>query len=225
MAFVTQYMTDRRIQLGRESFVRKFVWGTNWRKIKVGLLWAINDTFTTVYGAGLKVGVAAGDQFGFDSPNIIDYVGFQHHGNWNGVDLTRVTSNGQPAFNIGGSLSGRKVGPTITVGSNNSSTSGYVGVVQSGILTGYTATITKLSDGYDIQGYCYGNGGLAQISRYDFIASCESDTNIGSWGNLANSWPTIPYAASLHPFDSLCVSWTRSVPTIEIGEIIVTRHY
>ena len=142
MAFITQYMTgDRRIQLGRESYVRKFIWGTGWRKIKVGIFWAINDPYSDLYGAGFKVGVAAGDAYGYDSPNIVDFVGFQHSGSWNGVNLTRETSNGQPAYRIGANLSGRKVGPVVTTYNTNSSSSGYVGVVQSGVMTAYMATI------------------------------------------------------------------------------------
>ena len=229
MAFITQYVTgDQRIQLGHESYVRQFIWGTGWRKIKVGLFWAINDTMTNVYNAGLKVGIAAGDTYGYDSPNIVDYIGFQHGGSWlNGSTLTRATSNGQPAFSISGNICARKVGPTITSTNNNSASGGYVGVVNSGILTAYIVTITKLNNGYDLDGRCYGNSGLAQLSRIDLIASCESDTlvNAGNWGWLANASPTVAYASGSHPFDSLCLSWTLSCPTIEIGEIIVTRHY
>jgi len=228
MAFITQYMTgDQRIQLGRESYVRKFIWGTGWRKIKIGLFWAVNDPLTSIYGAGLKVGIAAGSAYGYDSPNIVDYIGYQHGGSWlNGSTLTRVTSNGQPAFAISANVCARKVGPTVTFGNSNSASGGYVGVVNSGILTAYIVTITKLNNGYDLAGYCYGNSGLAQLSRIDLIASCESDTlvNSGNWGNLASASPTIAYDGS-QPFDSLCISWTLSTPTVEIGEIIVTRHY
>lgn len=228
MAFITQYMTgDQRIQLGRESFVRKFTWGTNWRRIKIGMLVAVNDTFTTVYGASFKVGVAAGDSYGYDSPNIVDYIGYMFGGaTWTGVNWTRITSNGQPAFNISSSITARKVGPVVTVGIGNSASSGTMGVVQSGILTGYLLTVTKVDIGYDLSGYVYGAGGLAQVSLSDLITSCESDTNANSaaWGWNANAYPTIAYGGS-HPFDSLCISWSLSTPTLEIGKIMVTRHY
>jgi hypothetical protein len=234
MAYIVQNLTlaDQRIQLGAEEIVRAMEIGTNWTKIRIGMRLGLlgNATFS---GADLSVGVCVGNK-GKTPIDTTDAVGVQCGANANPMSLVWTYSLNYPTYayfshNFTGANAFRKVGPAIT----NQVGGGYVTyVVAPPFLnsnrTGYYVDIYKGVGSLTFASWAPSNATVVMIdvSRYSHLVNMESESAISVGGQSYNANSVVLNSVGGNfNWDSVFISWNRSIPVIEINDVTVVRFY
>lgn len=111
-------VSDKRAKLSNGSIRRIPDWGTNWTKIRLGVLFSINAGVANIVGTPrLGIGVLSGTALGF----------LENPLNWFGL-VTNITSStynaGPPSYYTQNLIGARKVGSALTIGSSGST--GYL---------------------------------------------------------------------------------------------------
>lgn len=235
MAYIVQNLSlaDQRIQLGAEEIVRAMEIGTNWTKIRIGmrLCFLGNATFN---GGDFSVGVCQGDK-GKTAVDTTDAVGIQCGSVTNPMSVIWTYSVNLPTYayfqhNYFGAHAFRKVGNQLT----NSVAGG--GSVAEFVATpfvntnrcGYYVDITKSPGSLVIANWAAGSASpaMVDVSRYAHLVNMESENAISISGQAYNSnGIVLTSVGGNYAWDSVFVTWNRSMPVIEVNDLTVVRYY
>lgn len=234
MAFIVEQLAgDRAIQLGYEEVIRPFSFGTNWEKIRVGVLWALNGYYPMADATTPHLGICTGytGRWSASSTDVL-FVPMIHEISSSGSSLGGTPPAVFYQLNSGTSTAYAKQ----RVGTTTTNTSAAVSSLYTQIsgnpsnhYTGAYFTITKGTVGAAAIAYDIiappggGTAGATAISRGTFLAQMENET-------AANS-PNQRYAAATSnlpirynkDWDSMVVGWMRSTPTLSIACMTVVR--
>lgn len=226
MAFIV-YDLDRGVQLGAESLIRPFAFGTNWQKIRVGILCSVNATIQTLDSSinAPRLGICTGNKADLDpNPTDVIYMPFfpPSPSAWTIGGVSPVLWV-YPAGGTGTSAS-QKVGSTtniigsVTTSAQALSLSPYVRCPMFVDITKGTvgnATITV--------GMWTAQNTTAAIDRSsgEFLAAMEAASPANTDEDLISSG-TLPLRTA-KDWDSMFVTWSRSIPTLNIYQMAVVR--
>lgn len=229
MAFIVSTLlagaNDQRVQMGAEEIVRKHGLG-RWTRIRIAVHYGyLGQTVTS--GCNFVCGLCQGPT-GWSQPNCVDAIGMWFGINANPYAVT--TSQGTNAWIFGAGCTGfRKVGPTITSAVGNAGGI-QVCVPNYPVLTrsAFFYEITKLFNGtITIGGYFAPSAAVAStidIDRFtllDQIQRPDGPTLSGNFSVLAPA--TVNVGTSAQTWDSIFFSWNKSVPLVEISEILAIQ--
>jgi hypothetical protein len=221
MAFIVEPIAlDRALQLGNEEFIRPMSFGTNWSKIRIGVVAALNAT-QGLRQAGFLMGVCAGAGSSWKTVNTSEFVGV--HFGATVENSTYAYVLGPPAYFTQAGVSVPSVTKLAGVVSNRggANTTAYFGAMPSTTRVAYFLDITKGSS-YIVNALWPNSIANAQAdnSIATFIANMETDgtpTNTASLGAQ-----TFAYAGA-GLLDTLNLSWNHSTPVMTIFAIAVCR--
>lgn len=228
MAFITQtYVGDNALQLGREEFVRPMGFGAQWRKIRIGLLFGVyvnpgvNTSYYCYGGVNLYVGVCQGVNSGFSNPAPIDALAI------NPFTADTLLSYASASYWSSATNPGRLVwkygSSTTTVTGGSQSIYGMFPPNRTAWFFDFTLTPR--------------NSGLARVTpatyvtgttptdttRTQFLTAMQSEDTPGL--GTSNTMSAVLDYSGNFLLNSVCVWWSRSIPTLLISEISVTRFY
>lgn len=233
MAFIVEQLAgDKGIQLGYEDVVRPFSFGTNWSKIRVGVLWAMNG-YSVMPDATLPyIGICTGStsRLSASSTDAL-WVPYSY-------SFAQVLMGGTaPAryYQFGNGTSGnvpiQRVGTTSTSLSANLSPTMYsqMSANPSNHYTACMFTVTKgtvgaAAIGCDMIYHSAGAGaGAVGVSRGTFLAAMESENAaISPMSRLSATSTNLPLRFD-KDWDSMFVGWIRATPTICVSCMTVVR--
>lgn len=221
MAFILpRSIGDQALQLGQEDFLRKMPFGNNWNKLRIGFRYQTPWTGGNVLIPRLFVGVSNGTDYGFLSPYTTDCVGaiVGTYASYLTPSLVLYRYNWYSGQILDAA---RKVGSvvTLTLGTNSNSFfwNGFPNYA-----SGFAMEITRNTDGtYTTIVFYNESVGLLDISRNTFLVQMESSA-APTWCSNTSSAKTIAGGAF---YDSLHISWNKSIPTLNLSDITVLRLY
>lgn len=227
MAFIVeQFIGDRGIQLSVEDVIRPFSFGTNWQKVRVGVLLACNGYASLPIGTVPKIGVCTGNAADL-SNTCTDAV-------W----MPAVAAGVQPL------LTGSAPNQYYQAATNNTtyqrvnSTTTAVGNVVVTTNPSFSAnpTLNRSMFAFDLtkgvvgantisQGCVYMNGAqaAADVSRSTFLLAMENETTSVAGTTLVTSASTQLPTRFTKDWDSMFVGWNHSTPTLCVYEMCVVR--
>jgi hypothetical protein len=216
MAHITQVLVgDRRLQLGKEQFIRTLAIGDAWQKLRIGALFAFN-ALDSVQKTGFYLAACRGPA-GYEDA-AVDMVG-GHYGptimesDWvvSGASIGFLAGNSSLAFS--------KVGAAL-------STSGTTGQslhsANLRVRNVWMVDITRGSPSYTVKIWRGGTGDFTNDRTFSvFLGWLEDETNAGSV--LGSATLSVPYSGS-GLLDSVAVRWGHSCPICEISALAVVRY-
>jgi len=221
MAFITKYaVTDGRLQLGAEELLWTMPFGTNWQKVRIAFRCVAFDTGIqgNLTDSTLAVGVCQG-LVGFQNPATVDWLGVVA-GSRVGTLWNRTA--GPPIYFTppdNGAITHTKQGAVTTRVSQTGASTATL-MADTRFLPGmHFLDVTKGSPNYAVQYYTSSNASTA--NRSAFITSMETETSPGGVTAL-NSTTAVPYAGS-GLFSALSIFWSKSVPCLEIADVVLIR--
>lgn len=225
MAFIV-YDLNRGVQLGAESLIRRFAFGTEWQKIRIGILCSVNATLQTLVSTiyAPRLGVCTGNKSDLDlnptdaiyfpffapSPGAFTIGGtppvlWVYHGG--GIGTQPVQKVGAASGNIG----------TVTTSNQALSISPYVrcpmfvdivkGTVGSGTIDMSMWTAQNLTGSID-------------RSSGEFLAAMEAAAPVNTNEDAVTG--TLPLRTA-KDWNSMFVTWSRSYPTLTVYQMAVVR--
>lgn len=231
MAYIVeQFVGDNGVQLGYEDMIRPFSFGTNWQKIRVGILCAINGS-VTLPSIFPSLGICTGNN-ALLSNTCTDAL--YHRFSYAAASVILSGTPPNTYFALGGGTSTNA--PIQRVGSGSVNTSpaltGFYSQISANptlIRSGFFFTVTKGTVGaaaVDIQFIFPGGAGVAgatDISRGTFLAQMESETTILSPWTQYNSTATNLPTRFVKDWNSMFVNWQRVTPTMVVYCMTVVR--
>ena len=230
MAFITQtFVGENALQLGNEEFIRPFNFGSQWSRIRIGLLFALSTPPSIVTGpffsarnSDLSVGVCQGPNSGYSNPSPVDCLvsmPFTLNGFINNL-TTYWSAPCNPCRNIW------KYGNSETSSSQSGGSMwGSLPPNKSQLFFDFTIQKTR---GALATFYAYGPVSIAQasqvITRYEFMTNmqCDNLAGITNVGQLYGSF--LAYSGNFN-LNCICIWWRRSLPTLVISELSVIRYF
>lgn len=224
MATINSIAGQQSLSLGNEEYLRKFAFGTNWQYLRLAIHFGINMS-ATLNTPLLTIGVNSGTQFGFKSPNCVEFLGLTWT-NAGGQGFTFVS--GTPNY-FSGAMNRfhYKVGNTDTLSQNNAT--GALGPITPTRGFFLLDIIKHYNTGAFDMAYFYALAAVTVQTDLTIDAALrimdrdnQPPSNPGNGGFGANIYTgyTGPYS-----FDSFSISWNDNVNTCDISSIIVSRYY
>lgn len=228
-AIVETTYFDKKIQLGNEEVGRALNFGVNWTKLRIAVRLCINGKANIGTGSfadppQLVAGVSQGTAAMFRSQTTTDFFG--------GVVMTAAFTSGvytftqdtPPYYSTGVGINAIR---RQTASNSTSSNGATAGLIVNGTAGGSNRSmllwdITKGSASYSCQiwGPSSATNAKTDLSKNAFTAAFSNEatpTNMTSLGTASVSFtPTGLY-------DSVCLSWNRWAPTVEISDLTVIR--
>lgn len=217
---------DRRILLGVESFSRAINIGGNWNRVRILFRVSANDSGGSVSTVGLTAGLSSGATQGYESGNMVEFIGAQLGATYLGAYDVGSWGRGTwgssgLVYYVTGIRAVYKAGSTVTIGGTNGSTATYVPMTSTGNIGALYCDIIRNSGYFEFYGGGYDNSTYGSISMDQFNLGCEI-TSTSLWNTFGNA--TLNYAGN-GVFDSLMLRWNKASPTLEISNIRVVRYY
>ena len=242
MPYIVQNLTalDLRLQLGAEELIRPISFGSQWGRIRIGVRLVflygnsspspqIGFTGGTFYG-GVCVGSA-----GFSSPNCVDAVGC-----WYGGTTTPATqpwfytfaagayglvsTNSNPGVyyfrKTGSAITGTGAGGYLYTVAHPYASTNYCGAYWD--ITRTSPTSTTLDHWCSCASTAVA---MANMTRANHISNMESEGTPTASGISYNHQGSTAITTTNAPWDTVFVGWQRSVPVIEIRDLMVLRFY
>lgn len=225
MAHIVQtLLNDDRLQLGCEEYTRRFSFGSNWTKIRVCARLAFNCTYGHIgVPAGPYIGIAQGS--GGISAFATDYVGAaQNNGGNSTTAMNYIENNGNPYYTQvnNGIAVYRKVGHSITISRTNAVNHSFTTkpelrlgqlMVEFTKVSATTMTVALMTPD--------STTALVGVSRESFMQNIEV---ISSVPNCASTSTTAAFAITSNMlWDTACIAWLKSTPTLEVADFAVVR--
>lgn len=232
MAFIVEQLAgDRSIQIGYEEVIRPFSFGTNWQKIRVGVLWAANGYALWPDNLRPYIGICTGNAGRLTTATDALWVPYGHSVASSGVYVGTPpavgyqTSGGTSSINVA-----QRVGDTINnLGTAVGSTYTQISANPSNHMTACMFTVTKGTVGAAAVGldliYHVGGGtaGTVNVSRGTFLAQMENETAAISPMTRVEAASSALPLRFVKDWDSMLVGWLRSTPTITVSCMTVVR--
>lgn len=110
---------DRYLALGNEEYVRPLAIGSNWTKLRLGMLVALTpDGTSDLTGTNLVWGLCSGSSQPFGAATTANFLGMKAGSNATADTLTYVANSGNPYYWSGRGVM-KKVGSTKTIAGGN----------------------------------------------------------------------------------------------------------
>ena len=232
MAFIVEQLVgDRGIQLGYEEVIRPFSFGTNWAKIRVGILSGINGYTGLPAGTLPYMGVCTGNN-AFLSSTVTDAVGVG--ASYAGCAITYAGTPPANYYALGGGTSTNTPVQRVNASSAGcsvgfGSTWAQISANPTNQRTAWMFTITKGTVGaagvnFDMVVHIGGGtAGANDCNRSTFLAAMEAETSTYSPMTFVNQISSNLPTRFLKDWDSMFVTWVRSTPTMCIDCMTVVR--
>jgi hypothetical protein len=231
MAFIVeQFVGDKGIQIGYEDIIRPFSFGTNWQKLRVGILCAMNGNSNMPDVTFPSIGICTGYNARL-SNSCTDALFMRFSYGFATMQIAGVAPNRYYA--LGGGTSTNT--PIQRVGSADANCGAGLGSMYAQLSAnpgnarnGFMFTVTKGTVGaaaiscdliYHSSG---GTAGATDVSRGTFLAQMESETTGISPMSLGSFATTLP-TRFVKDWDSMFVNWLRVTPTMVIDCMTVVR--
>lgn len=226
MAF-TVYDFNSAVQLGTESLIRPFAFGTDWQVIRVGVLCAVNATVQPIpadIGAP-RLGICTGNKADYDvgvtdaiwMPFFSPSIGTLLFGGVSpAVWAYTTTGTGTTAIQKVGSSTGN-IG-SVTTSLQALSLSPYVRCLM--LLEITKGTVGNATVGLTMWTSQNPSGGVDR-TRGEFLAAMEAVTPVNADSDTVSS-ASLPLR-TVKDWDSMFVSWSRTVPCLNIYQMAVVR--
>lgn len=227
---VEQYASDMAIQLGREHLFRKFSFGTNWQRIRVGVRASMTAPSATViagYFNGPILGLCTGP-IGPFSPATVDCI-FDNFWGVNSATIAGASPN--LYYDLGSSgwnhVSYQKVG--VTQGNSGTFSFGRtcIGANPGALRSFFAFDVTKGAIGattYTANWYYQINTqATVDFSHNAFLTAMATD---GTPANTTNTSRSDGYCGlrTVKDWDTLLIGSWRNLPTITIFDMAVVRY-
>ncbi|MBI1178460.1 hypothetical protein GC207_13580 [bacterium] len=116
---VFNLVSDKYLSLANEEWVRTLAIGSNWTKLRVGVLLALTpDGTNNLAGTNLLFGLCAGKTNPFGAATTTNFLGMKFGANASSDPLTYVANSGNPYYWSGRGVI-KKVGATVTSSDGN----------------------------------------------------------------------------------------------------------
>ncbi len=206
---VESIVGDRAIQLGNEDFARTMSMGTQWQKIRIGFLNSVWNTGGSITGRTVALGVCQGVDHTYGDPSCTDFIGVI----WPGV--AQGGGHYQSANYI---TVAQRTGVAETSAHDNNNPNMFLSAAPGSVRFPFIVDILKGPVNYTLYYYAPGVSSLVDVSTSTFLSYMENESFV--------TQPPISLAYSgAGLFDSVCLSWHRSVPTVEVSDLCVVRFY
>jgi len=240
MAFISQtLLNDNRLQLGREEFVRPHAFGGQWKKLRIGLHYALNAQtgvtgqssgagYFAQYNTFFYVGACQGVNGGYTNPSgTPDAVVLSPFSiSSSRTQIITLVSSGLNAFQVSGNPSrgiwkSGTVETTATGGSNTlyGSCSPLRGQMIVDLINNQNNTIS-----FDLYMTGGASNAVTDATRYQFLSNMEQDAPTNNITAFNAGTPVVTYNGN-NALDCVCIYWERSQPAFEFSEIAVLRLY
>lgn len=228
---VEQYVGDRAIQLGREQLFRKFSFGTDWQRIRVGIrasMTAVSGTTIPGYFNGPIMGLCTGP-LGALNATQVDCI-FSNFWGGNSATLAGVSPN--LYYDLGSTGWTQVTYQKVNNSQSNSAGFGFgrscIGANPGALRSFFAYDITKGTVGvgtYTVVFYYQINTqATVDFNRSAFLSSMMTD------GTPTNTTATAPGAngycglRTTKDWDTMFVANWRSTPTLTIFDMAVVRY-
>jgi hypothetical protein len=227
MAFITQSLIEKgALQLGREEFVRPMSFGNQWLKIRVGLHYTLSVPSGLVGGsrvcyrpASIFIGLC--QDTGYTDPSPIEAVSLRlfttNIAITNNTTYWSCSSNPSTLYHRMGSTQSAYTGGSTLLAGPFSPDLGviYVDFNFSSRRPGATLSATLRM--------AASSSAAAHVDRSLFLADMQAEdaTSVSLAFNPIN----IPAYPGNFNLNRVCLHWGRSVPTLHVSEVCVTRFY
>jgi len=222
---------DRTIQLGNEEYVRKMAIGNDWAKLRIAVRMFINGS-AAITTPKLRFGVCSGTTDTFSSSNC---VGFYGAGWPNGTAFDLNYSAGVYSYSSGSAVfceAIKKVGNSVTRIDGSPGLQNAVAAVSLARTSVQFIDLFRSTTNATSYGVRYWNTNTTVKGADSYaLRRCTEDENNSTAFTQAYVTTSMggfgPYYQSGLPtvMDTLSISWTHSVPTIEIAEICIIRFF
>jgi len=225
-------LQKKYLTLANEEFVRTLGIGTNWTKLRLGILWAITpDGTNALPSSAIVLGLCSGKTNPYGAANTTNFVGAELHTNAPNSttgSLTYSVISGQPWYTSSGSWPATRVGATISSASGQGNT--FLIATNTGSIQRRSplfVDIQKGSPNYTITRWLPQSSTTAyqtaDMSPAEFLSSLELATP--TWVNIALTGSVGTIATSEGPgvFDTFDFFWNKSLFPAEIYAVAVYR--
>lgn len=226
MAF-TVYDFNSAVQLGTESLIRPFAFGTEWQVIRVGVLCAVNATVQPIpvdIGAP-RLGICTGNKSDYDV-GVTDAIWMPFFSS----SITTLLIGGVSPAVWAYTTTGTGTFASQRVGSTTSNIGSVTTSLQALSLSPYVRCLMLL----DITKGTVGNATIAMTmwtsqnvnggvdrTRGEFLAAMEAATPANADSDTLTS-ASLPLRTA-KDWDSMFVSWSRTVPCLNVYQMAVVR--
>lgn len=221
--------SKQRIQMGAEELVRAHGFGNRWSKLRFSVHLSILCR-APIPGSNIVFGLCQ-SHIGWSQPNCVDAIGMWF-GNQQTSPYSALVSQSTTSFlYAAGGAAFRKVGSNFTAtatggGGVQAFFAEYPNIVRNVIVYDFfknTAANTMAITCWVPQS----NGAaVLDISRFSMLDNIQNpdSPNFGTnYGQITTS--TVSMGTSTQTWDSIFFSWNKSVPVIEVGEIVGIQIY
>lgn len=225
-------VADKYLTLPNEELVRTLAIGSDWNKIRLGVLLAVTpDGTNNLGGTALMLGLCSGKTNPYGAATTTNFVGAALHGSAPGGTtgtLNYGAGSGNPYFSSGGSWAAGRVGAglisgagaassfilTSNVGSTQRRSPVYVDIQKGSPNYTITRWLPDLSQGLFQSGDC---------SPATFLTSLEVSTP--TWQNINLTSSSGAVAASETPgvLDTFDLFWNKAAFPLEVYAIAAYR--
>ena len=207
---------DGRIVLSNSDPARLFSIGTTWQTIRVALRMAMTDSGASLVSLPrFAVGVCSGTANRFGAASTTNWVGsITNVASW-----TRSTS--PIRYAIGAFSVAKKVGATLTAGGTIGTANFQAEAPTGGRFLWFT-DITKGSPNYSIRCFIRTSSLDLDVTKDELLTQAPLATP-SLTGHAYSSAVTIAASEAAGSFDAVNIAWDRSVPEIEICDLVIVR--
>jgi len=228
MAIIIQrvFATDTKkgISLGNEEWVRGLTIGTNWSRLRIGILCAANpDGTNNINGCSYALGVCSGTSNPFGAASTANFIG---GGRSAGV-LTYTAGAGNPYYTVTSTTTLRRVGAiTSTSGVGTLAFASTVGAVQR--RWPFYVDVVKGSPNYTVLGYHYDQ--TTPATTFSINSFLDATEQVSAVPNLSGTLlatllnSAVACDESTGVFDTVDFFWNKSLYPVEVYALAVARH-
>lgn len=219
----------QRIQMGAEELIRGHSFGNRWTRLRFSVHFSVLCR-APVPGSNIVFGLCQGAT-GWSQPNCVDAVGLWFGNQQTSPYSATVSQSTTTYLYAAGSAAFRKVGSTFAAtGSGGGGVqlflAEYPNILKNVIV--YDFFKNTVSNVMTITSWVpQSNGaGATDIARFAFLDNIQNPDNPtfgGLYGGITAS--SVSLGTSARAWDNIFFSWNKSVPVVEVGEIVGIMMY
>jgi hypothetical protein len=224
-------IADKYLTLANEEFARTLAIGTDWNKIRLGVLLAVTpDGTNNLASSALVLGVSSGKTNPYGAASTTNFVGGAFHGAGGTptATLTYAANSGNPYYSSAGTGPFARVGTTLSNGTGNAVA--FLIAANNGSIQRRSplyVDIQKGSPNFTVIRWTPQTSQsqflTADCSPAEFLASLELATP--TWGGISLTTSNSTVAASEAPgtLDTFDFFWNKSLFALEVYALAAYR--
>jgi len=225
---VFNLVSDKYLSLANEEFVRTLAIGTNWTKLRLGMLMALNpDGTNNLSGTNLLFGLCSGKTNPYGSANTTNFLGMKFGADISSDLLTYVANSGNPYYWSGRGVIKKTVATPTVAGANTLEfhrIATNTGSLQRRSL--HFVEITKGSPNFTVVHWNLSATGVAKdFTPAHLLEGLEQAGSITVNGEAlgAGNSTAIAFTEAAGSLDSVDVYWNRAAFPLEVHALAAYR--